>query len=264
MGLQIIQAGRMLVDLLAIGAAAGTAGDGYVYIGNTPEFSLSRAVETTEHYDSDGAGLKQKDQSIDVQNTFTGSFTTDHVSVENLAMWMGTDVNTRAISAGTAVTQNATVKKGRFVVLGESLANVGGVGAVTSVSVTKAGTTIPATDNYVLDAARGTIYWNPASSALADADAVVITYSNASKTIKTTGTTTRTLYGRVRFEGASRGGSAIPKDAFLPYAKITASGDLAMKGDQWMSMQFALEALSPASGQIPVEIRDGSLTGFVG
>jgi hypothetical protein len=260
---QIIQAGRMLGQVLLAGATGPTPGAAYTYLGNTPSFSISRSVETITHYDSDGMGLKQKDASIDIQNDLTGSFETDSISVSSLALWMGTDVSPLAQTVQTNVTQNAIVKRGGFVVLGESASNLGGVGPVTAVTITKAAVNVPAAGNWTLDAARGTVYFNPASATLLDLDAVVITYTSAARTVQRAQGIARTLYMSLRFEGASRGGSTVPKDALMPYVKVSANGDLPMKGDEWMKMSFNLEILAPTMGAVPLEIRDGSLTGFV-
>jgi hypothetical protein len=260
---QIIQAGRMLGQVLLPGATSPTPGSPYMYLGNTPAFTISRSVETVNHYDADGAGLKQKDASIDIQNDLTASFETDSITVSSLALWMGADVSPLAQTLQTNATQNAVVKRGGFVVLGESSSNLGGVGPVTAVTMTKSAANVPAAGNWTLDAARGTIYFNPASATLVDNDPVVITYSSAARTVQRAQGIARTLYMSLRFEGASRGGSTLPKDALMPYVKVSANGDLPMKGDDWMKMSFNLEILAPAFGAVPLEIRDGSLTGFV-
>jgi hypothetical protein len=260
---QIIQAGRMLIDVLPTGATPGSLGSGlFTYVGNTPEFALSRSVETVTHYDSDGAGLKQKDISIDIQNDYTGSVQTDNVSVANLGLWLGSAAAPLAVTAGTGVTQSVVAKKGGIIVLGVSGANFGGVGPVTAVSMTRAGSPVLAPGNWALDAARGTIYIIP-TGAIADGDALIVTYSNAARSVNRAQALAETLYARLRFEGASRGGDAIPKNFYCPYCKITASGDLAMKGDTWMSMSFALEPLASVVGAPPFEISDGSATSFV-
>src|SRR5690242_11248499 len=59
--------------------------NGERYIGNTPALGLKFDATMLDHYDSD-QGIKEKDDSITLQVNREGSFTTDNVSPENLAL----------------------------------------------------------------------------------------------------------------------------------------------------------------------------------
>lgn len=56
------------------------------YIGNTPEFSLTIESENLDHFSSD-RGIREKDDSVPLEVTRTGSMITDNVKPENVALF---------------------------------------------------------------------------------------------------------------------------------------------------------------------------------
>lgn len=60
--------------------------EGFLYIGNTPEFNLTIESEDLPHYSSD-EGIREKDDSATLEVTRTGSLITDNISPENVALF---------------------------------------------------------------------------------------------------------------------------------------------------------------------------------
>ena len=60
--------------------------EGFLYIGNTPEFNLSIESEDLPHYSSD-EGIREKDDGVTLEVTRTGSMITDNINPENVALF---------------------------------------------------------------------------------------------------------------------------------------------------------------------------------
>lgn len=99
---------------------------GFFYIGNTPEFSLTIESETLDHFDSD-ENIREKDDSVPLEVTRTGSLITDNIDPKNVALFFfGSDATVTQI---TSSAQNETfedVKAGHSYKLGLSTANPAG------------------------------------------------------------------------------------------------------------------------------------------
>lgn len=101
--------------------------DGFLYFGNTPEFSLTIESEELDHFSSD-EGVKEKDDGVTLQITRTGSLTTDNISPDNIALFFfgDTAVVTTASAVGATYTIEG-VKKGYDYLVGATLQNPTGV-----------------------------------------------------------------------------------------------------------------------------------------
>jgi len=121
-------------------------GDGERYLGNTPSLSLAAAVTNLDHFSSE-SGLKEKDKSVVLQQDLSATFTTDNISVENIALWFaGTDsLETQASSAGARFLEAFEVQLGLWYQIGVSdsfpmgLANLDIITAVEGVAVAATG-----------------------------------------------------------------------------------------------------------------------------
>lgn len=60
--------------------------DSYIYIGNTPEVSLSIEVEDLQHFDAD-QGIREEDDNVILEVMRNGSFVTDNINSENVALF---------------------------------------------------------------------------------------------------------------------------------------------------------------------------------
>lgn len=100
---------------------------GFLYIGNTPQFALTIESEDLTHTSSD-EGVREQDDSVTLEITRTGSFTTDNISPSNVALFFFGDTQTVATVAVTGVTYTIEgVEPGLEYFVGATLTNPVGV-----------------------------------------------------------------------------------------------------------------------------------------
>lgn len=105
------------------------------YLGNSPTFTISQALTSLDHYDSDN-GLKVKDLSVQLQADMTGQFSLDDISNENLALWYLGAVDATAQGALSSQTSVITANRDSYLQLGVSAGNPGGARGVSNVTAT--------------------------------------------------------------------------------------------------------------------------------
>lgn len=139
---------------------------GYFYFGNTPEFNLTIESETLDHFDSD-EGVREKDDSVPLQTTRTGSLITDNIQPANVALFFFGDASTVTVVGGSGNSEDfEDVIAGHSYQIGETAADPGGTMGISeddfNVSLKDA----------VLVAATGTITFS--STGPADGETVQI------------------------------------------------------------------------------------------
>ena len=242
--------GRLFFDRftpaqVAAGIAAATRGEGETYFGNTPELSMTSAEETLDHFDSD-QGVRTKDDSVSLQLDRTGSFTTDNISVENLALYFLSDgASTFTQTAATAAEYLVPgAKQGRFYQIGATEANPSGLRSISNVSVRKGAgftTVVTQAGNYEVDEVLGRIYIIPGSADIPANTDIEVTYDVAATTRDRVISKSQSIYGALRFVSDNPKGKN--RDFYFPYVKLAPDGDDALKGDDWQAMSFTFEAL---------------------
>lgn len=73
---------------------------GFRYIGNSPEFNLTIESENLDHFSSD-YGINEKDDSVPLSVTRTGSMSTDNIDMENIALFFFGDKSDVTIVGAT-------------------------------------------------------------------------------------------------------------------------------------------------------------------
>lgn len=222
---------------------------GELYFGNTPEVNLTIEEEKLDHYSAE-SGIREKDDSISLEVNRTGTFTTDNISPENLALFFFGTASTLSVT-GDTVTNEAinAVQQGYYYQLGVSAATPSGVRSVDpdSTLVVQDDQSSPATfvedTDFSIDAATGRIYIIPGGG-IADDTNLVIDY------VYNTHTRDRIVSGGTAVSGALRYIADNPKgtnrDMYAPYVQISPNGDFALKGDEWSVIPFNLEILKIA------------------
>lgn len=212
------------------------------YIGNTPSFSVSATVETLEHRDSDHAA-KDIDESVSLSTTIAGSFATDNIHRENMALMLlgrASMLNSTAIT--TAVTQTLPyVVKGLSYQIGASDTNPSGARKVTAV-VVKKGTTVllEGTDYSVdLDLARVTIL--STGSTIVAGDVLTVEYTAPAQNRQRVISGKEPIAGALRYISFNAVGQKF--DWFFPYVKLTPDGEFNLKSDDWQAMTFNMQVL---------------------
>lgn len=104
------------------------------YIGNTPSLSENSSYQMLDHYNSD-EGVREKDDSVQLQNDRNLTIACDNVVMENVAIMFGTDVVEETATSASGQNETFTITLDRFYQLGTGVAP-DGVGNVSNVVVT--------------------------------------------------------------------------------------------------------------------------------
>lgn len=211
-------------------------------LGNAPEFNLTIEEEKLDHYSSRG-GVRQKDDSISLETTRSGTITVDNIDAKNLALFFFGSAEILARSAATGATETfAAVEADLWYQLGTSPANPAGQRQVTNVVVTGVPST-PIYDlgtDYELDAVRGRIRILTGSD-IVTAGTFKVTYDVAAHNVSRIVTGDNAIQGALRFIAHNPKGADI--DYFMPKVSISPNGDFGLISDEWMTIPFNLEVL---------------------
>ena len=240
--------GKLFFDPYSAGTiTAATVGEGERYLGNTPEMSFSQSVENLDHFDSD-AGVRVKDDSVQLSSDRTGSFTCDNIVAANIALLLGGSADIVAQAAATDVTNELTIKRGRFYQLGVSESNPTGVRQISNVTVSTGvgfGTPVTQAGNWEIDEELGRLYIEADAPALADDALIEVEFDVAARSREQVVSSSNSVYGALRFVADNPKGDN--RDYYFPYVKLAPDGDYALKGDEWQQISFSFEVLKKAS-----------------
>lgn len=215
-----------------------TAGERY--IGNTPNLSWAAEVEMLDHYNSD-EGIREKDESIVLQVDRNGTVECDNIAMENLALFFFGDASTVTVTPATSEEETLTaVQAGLWYQLGTSAAAPAGLRMVSNLTAVLAATPLVAGTDYELDPELGRIRFM-AGDAFVEGEDVGVTFDVAGHSFDRVISGSQPVEGALRFIAKNPAGKQI--DYFLPWVKLTPSGDYALKGDEWQVMTFNIEIL---------------------
>lgn len=215
------------------------------YFGNTPELSFSAEQENLDHYSSD-RGIRIKDQSVVLQLDYAGSFITDNISPENLALFfLGENLKTTVTSTPVTGESHSDIEKGFSYQLGTSSTYPAGVRKISSFVLKKGATVLVSGVDYIVDTdlARFTIL--ETSVTLTNGDDLTADYTIDASTRDRIVSKSSTIEGSMRYIAVNPAGAQI--DYFMPWVKITPNGDFAVKGEEWQQLPFTIEILKKGS-----------------
>lgn len=132
---------------------------GYFYIGNTPALSLTISSETLDHFDSD-EGVKEKDDSVPLSVTRTGSMITDNIQAKNIALFFFGDYSLVTVVGAVAIAETFEgVLAGHAYQLGQTTANPTGAVGISQVgfNVALGGATLVAATGTITITSTGPI-----------------------------------------------------------------------------------------------------------
>ena len=233
-------------------------GEGERYLGNTPEYSLTNDVETLDHFNSD-RGLREKDESVLLEISSSGSMNCDNISGENVALFFLGNLLTKSSTSVTAQKEVFTSwKRGLTLQLGTTDTTPTGVRKVSNVKVGKAAsgatlnlsgdisaipgvTIVDAAGNYEVDLALGRLYLEPTSTEINGDIKLVVQFDVAAQSREMVISSNDVVQGSLRFVAHNAKGEN--KDYFFPKVTLSPDGDYNLKGDDWQSMGFTFEAL---------------------
>lgn len=223
--------------------ADGTYG-GELHLGETPGFSIGVSVTKTEMMGSGCGTANQVIASAVTAVERTASIEFSSMTFENYRLALSGEIETVTQAATPVVDENhLDVSVGTWIKLGATAANPVGVGEVSVATVDGA----TADTDYTVNLKRGMIYIVP-GGAIESGDDIEISYTPVAKTytrVKTGAKTQET--GRLRFESCNTVGGN--KDVVLPHVELTLSGDLAFKGDDFITGTFEASILKPANAE---------------
>lgn len=252
-------------------------GEGERYLGNTPEYSLTNDVETLDHFNSD-RGLREKDESVLLEISSSGSMTCDNISGDNVALFFLGNLLTKSSTSVTAQKEVFTSwKRGYTMQLGTTDTTPTGVRKVSNVKVGKAAssaslnmsgdigaipgvTIIDAAGNYEVDTELGRLYLEPTSAEINGDIKLVVQFDVAAQSRQMVVSSNDVVQGSLRFVAHNAKGEN--KDYFFPKVTLSPDGDYNLKGDDWQSMGFTFEALKlPGRERVYIDIRAVDETG---
>lgn len=219
-------------------------GEGYRYLGNSPEFALTLETETLDHFNSD-RGIREKDKSITLEVSRSGSIVLDEIDEDNLAYYFFSAAGKETVTqAGGAVTGFAIndVIPGRSYQLGEDATDsVGDVKiSTTGLSVKKGATVFDILDDYLVDYERG-ILTIVEGGAIVDGDEITVDYTTLAASYD------RVISGSEKVEGSlkyiTRNATGPDRVINMPYVTLAPNGDYNLKGDDWQQIPFTVEVL---------------------
>lgn len=228
------------------------------YLGNTPELNATQDVTTLDHFASD-YGVKEMDDQMVLQNTRSGSFITDNISLENVAAFFGgegqTIVNTQQSDVKEGLNGEHQIQRGRFYQLGQTVDEPQGLGNVDAanfelyyaaanaaivigsgdLSAVEGLTLLPA-GNYELEAETGRVYIEPDAPDLVAPSKLYAQYNRLAGSTDMFITTDDSVRGALRF--ISDNPKGLQMNYYWPEVNLTPNGDYALKGDDWQQLSF--------------------------
>ena len=211
------------------------------YFGNSPELGFTAEQENLDHYSSD-RGVRIKDESVLLQLDYSGSFTTDNISPENLSIFFLCESMTTTVTSTPVVGEAvADVEKGLTYQLGTSATYPAGVRKISAVTVKKGAITLVAGTDYAIDLNLARLSILDTSVTIANGDDLTVDYTVSASSRDRIVSKSATIEGALRYIANNPTGENI--DYFMPWVKITPNGDFQLKGDEWQQLSFNLEVL---------------------
>lgn len=233
--------------------APGTLqGQGEIYIGNTPEFTTSRELQSQQVMDSFD-GQKVPIEGAVIRETHSARFTTDHMDEANLSLWYGGETTELSQTRQDGVSESFVVRRGRYYQLGVTSSRPVGVRGVEDVVVSIDGVGVDGPLNIAVDKTLGRFQVLADAPDIADGDTVLVTYQQRDVTSVVTLSQKKELYGSLRFIARNQVGPQ--RNYFFPVVKLTPAGEIDHKANDWQRMSFDVEAQrrSPATEYVYVD-----------
>lgn len=222
------------------------------YIGNTPELSFNIESEELEHFSSD-EGIREKDDSVPLEVNRSGTMTTDNIQRDNVALFFFGEATTVSQLVVASTTELFTaVPDGAILKLGVAPSRPAGYMGIntTGFAVTSgagAGTALVMGVDYTMDFDMGIL-------TLLDTSLIHTAPANVNVTYAVRASSRdRVVSGSTPVEGALMYREFNPKGDdhvwYMPYIKVTPSGDYNLKGDDWQTLPMSLEILKPTGAE---------------
>lgn len=235
----LIGRGRLFFDRFLDGTTTPT---GEKYFGNTPGISAAQAITNLDHFDAD-QGLRVKDFTVELENTANLTFTADDMAIDNFELWWRglATLETQIVGAPVDFPIN-DVELDRYYQLGATPALPWGQRNFSAMTMTQGVTPIAAAGNWSADLPNGRVYINAEPADINAGDNLTVSATPAAGTRMLLSDGLGTIYGAMRYISANEGKKK-QRHYFWPYVKLSADGDMPLKGDDWMNFPFTAEIL---------------------
>ena len=215
------------------------------FMGNCPEFTLSREGNTVDHYAST-SGMQNKDASIPIGGDMSGTLITDDIQPANMRYWFMGENTAVAVTAQTDVAYTLEdVEPDNYYQIGRTEQNPLGAMQLSSVTVT-GGTEF---EDYEVDLVSGQIWIMPNSSLTGD---VQLTYSAQAHNYRRVTSGDLSIEGELTFVSDNPYGPN--RRVVIPRAKLSPNGDLSFLTDPespaFQQLSFQLQLLQ--KGNLPL------------
>lgn len=230
----VVGRGKLYFDPFVSGTRQKT---GEMYLGNTPAFQLNRKLDSVRRFSSVG-GRKIERESLTLADENTATFTTDHVDMENVALWFGSSESSDTLAAINKVTRAITVLPGRHYQLGDDI-RAQGIRNVDNVSVAVSSVDLAET-NFEVDLVNGRVYIPVDAPDITEETVVDVTYEWRETGRAYAESATAVRHGALRFISTNPVGPK--KHYYFPFVEISPRGNMDLKGDGWQQMMFDVAA----------------------
>lgn len=246
----VLGRGEVYFESFAPGTRAPD-GKGERYLGNTTTFQVSRVVSSLDRFTS-YRGQQVEREGATVREAHSIQFVTDHISIENVALWFGGDPVKGEVKGNNIKSETFQAWHNRFIQLGKTFVAVG-VRHVDNVVVLLNGIKVPAASNWALDKDFGRLQILADAPNIPDGSLITVEFEWRTTTTETTRSKLVSAYGALRFMATNPAG--IRRNYLFPFVKLTARGAIDLKGDQWQQMPFDADAmrLTPSTEQVYVD-----------
>lgn len=251
----VIGRGELYFDRFPAGMLKG---EGELYLGNTPGFTVSRTVEEVERFTSYGGQQIQIDSLI-TREVQTADITTDNISMDNMALWFGSEPDKTGQVAVGDTTEIIKVKKGRWYQLGTTVEPFGVRHVEPDITFAIDGAPLDAESNLILDRVEGRFYVMDESTVINDGDELSVTFQWRQSSSVAVVDASKEVVGALRYISKNPVGPAI--SYFFPYVRLQPSSQIDLKGDGWQEISFDVEIrkLNPLTNFVYVRLLAGPM-----
>lgn len=233
----VLGRGEVYFDRFLPGTRTGT---GERYIGNTPAFQVARTIERVGRARS-YRGRKVETPGHVISESHKVNFTTDNISMENVAEWYGDENSTSSIIAPIGlIDETFLMRRGRYYQLGSTI-EPSGVRGVENVTLIRGTVEIPMAGNYEVDRAEGRIYLLPAALNILDNTQISVRFEYRRQRRLKVVSQPNEIHGALRFRSLNPYGPR--KHLFMPFVRLMPRGSIDLKGDEYQQMMFEATAM---------------------
>lgn len=231
----VIGRGELYFDRFAAGTLKG---EGELYLGNTPGFTVSRTVEEVERFTSYGGQQIQIDSLI-TREVHSADITTDNISMENIALWFGSEADKTGQVAIGDITESIQVRKGRWYQLGTTVEPFGVRHVEPDIAILKNGSAFDSAANLLMDRVEGRFYVMDEAPNVIDGDTLTVTFQWRQSLTVDVVESSAEVVGALRYISKNPVGPSI--SYFFPYVRLKPASQIDFKADDWQDFSFDVD-----------------------